>query len=497
MQNKNDNPNKSFNLLEIIWPIKLSEMSIFLPTAIIMFCFLANFSALRALKDSLIIPALGAEIISFLKVWFVLPFGVLFTILYASLSNYFNIKKIYFIVITFFNLILLLFAFVIYPNMQDNLNFDIFGLAEQFPYFKRLISIFAAWHLSLIYVIGDMWGSIMINLMFWQLANLITNKETAKRFYPTFGIVGNFGLIISGILLNNLSCLSFDLIEAFTKIGFVKSCLSTQIVCIYIVTLNLLSLFLVNKIIKSVAKKHEKDLTDDLQLSKQVSEKTKLSLFESIKLIMNTKVLLYITVMVISYNIVITIVEGPWKAQIKLAYPTQLEYLGFMGVFNKYLGLSAIAFVIIGNLIMQRFSWLYSALFSPIVIGITGLIFFMLIIFSDVISFGVINPIFAAVFIGTVQNILSKSSKYSIFDASKEIIYIPLSLELKSKGKAAVEIIGAKIGKSLGSFIQFIIFSNSNLMYEDIYNYLLVIFLIVIGVWIYNIFQLDKELKLS
>ena len=181
--------------------------------------------------------------------------------------------------------------------------------------------------------------------------------------------------------------------------------------------------------------------------------------------------------MVICYNTAITVVEGPWKDQIKLAYPSQLEYLGFMGIFNEYLGISAIAFVILGNFIMQKFSWLYSTLFSPLVIGITGLIFFLLIIFSDLITFGVVNPIFAAVFVGAVQNILSKSSKYSIFDASKEIVYIPLSLELKSKGKAAVEIIGAKIGKSLGSFIQFLIFYNSNLMYEDIYNYLLIIFL--------------------
>jgi AAA family ATP:ADP antiporter len=63
----------------------------------------------------------------------------------------------------------------------------------------------------------------------------------------------------------------------------------------------------------------------------------------------------------------------------------------------------------------------------------------------------IINPIFAAVIIGAIQNILSKSTKYSLFDSTKELVYIPLSLELRTKGKAKAEIIGLKAGKSVGA----------------------------------------------
>ena len=91
-------------------------------------------------------------------------------------------------------------------------------------------------------------------------------------------------------------------------------------------------------------------------------------------------------------------------------------------------------------------------------IGVTGLSFFALTIFSGMFepltaALGT-TPLMLAVVVGAIQNILSKSSKYSLFDPCKEMAYIPLDQESKTKGKAAIDVVGNPLGKSGGALIQ-------------------------------------------
>ena len=88
----------------------------------------------------------------------------------------------------------------------------------------------------------------------------------------------------------------------------------------------------------------------------------------------------------------------------------------------------------------------------------TGVIFFALCLsgstFAPMLTAMGTTPLMLAVFVGGIQNIMSKAAKYSLFDPCKEMAYIPLDQEQKTKGKAAVEVIGGPLGKSGGSLIQ-------------------------------------------
>ena len=95
---------------------------------------------------------------------------------------------------------------------------------------------------------------------------------------------------------------------------------------------------------------------------------------------------------------------------------------------------------------------------TPVTLLTTGIAFFSLSLFpgafAPVCAALGTSPLMLAVLVGALQNIFSKGAKYSLFDPCKEMAYIPLDSESKTKGKAAIDVICNPLGKSGGSFIQ-------------------------------------------
>ena len=148
---------------------------------------------------------------------------------------------------------------------------------------------------------------------------------------------------------------------------------------------------------------------------------------------------------------------------------------------------------IIGNYIMRNHSWFIAAVIAPIMIMVTGSIFFALVVFDQAAlsifdQATLMTPLALSVAIGAVQNILSKGTKYSIWDTSMAMLYIPLDNELKTKGKAAVDVVSSKIGKSSGGLILAILFTIvPTATFISISPALMVIFIGVCCFWIYAV----------
>ncbi len=484
---------------DVFWPIERSEMKLFMPMALMMLSMLFNFGALRSIKDSLVVPNIGAEAISFLKLWLVLPSTVIFTMLYVKLSNMFDYEHLFYLIVSSFLVFFILFTYVLFPyqDLYHPSADTISSLITSYPNLKWFIYIFGKWSYALMYIFCELWSVVIINLLFWQYANHIFDTKSAKRLYPILGMLGNLGLILAGnvliIFADTSGVLDINIANNYAdNINFQCESVLKPIMNV-IIGAGILAMLLYRYINHYIIRK--------AKMQKEfagVSENTKttLSFIESMKLLMHSKYIGHIVLLVLCYGLLINILEGPWKAKVRELYPNTVDYLYFMGKFNIWMGVSCVIFMVIGSNVLRRLSWLTSALVTPYMLTCTGLIFFSFVIFANDIAFfsGGVDPIYFAVIIGAVQNILSKSTKYSLFDSTKEMAYIPLSLELRTKGKATVEVIGLKFGKSLGAFLQSFMFILMPMAtFESVTLYLLGVFALVVAVWIWNVKTLNKE----
>lgn len=171
-----------------------------------------------------------------------------------------------------------------------------------------------------------------------------------------------------------------------------------------------------------------------------------------------------------------------------------------MGDFSSITGLVTIIIIFLSKGIVRKYGWYKSAIITPIIFLITSTFFFTLIFFEKLFDTFTIflgcSSLFLAVIVGAAQNFISKGAKYAIFDPTKEMAYIPLDHELKTKGKAAVDVAGGRLGKASGA-LTFSVFLVPNTLVAA--PYFAVLAFITIIAWIFAVKKLNilyhKELK--
>lgn len=177
--------------------------------------------------------------------------------------------------------------------------------------------------------------------------------------------------------------------------------------------------------------------------------KQKLTLKQSMKELLASRELRAMGMMVFCYNVCVELTEVLWKAILRKTYPNKSEYMDYMANFSQTVGLVAFLLQLVASEIITVFGWKWTAMIPPVTMGVLAVAFFAAVIAGEDQI-----PLAQVLLIGTVQNIANKVTKYSLFDPCKEMAYIPLGPEAKVKGKAAVDVLGARLGRSMGSATQ-------------------------------------------
>merc|ERR1712118_499758 len=333
------------------------------------------------------------------------------------------------------------FAFVLYP-LQDFLHPTEFAqwlLEQAGPRFSAPIAILRNWTYCLFYVMAELWGSVVVSVLFWGFANQICTVDEAEQFYPLFGL---------GI------CAIYWAINKFV-------------------------------VPKNV----------ELQATKK-KKKAKMSVGDSLKFLLGKRYVRDLATLVVAYGICINLVEVTWKSKLKAQSPTPNDYSAFMGDFSAATGTVTFIMMLASRFIFKKYGWGVAALITPVVLAATGVGFFLLVLNGTALEPSLamlgLTPLMAAVLVGAAQNVFSKSSKYALFDPCKEMAYITLDSETKVKGKAAIDVVCNPMGKSGGALIQqFMIIGFGSLAAST--PYLGVILLLFIVMWINAARSLDGQ----
>lgn len=434
-----------------IWPVQLFELKKVVPLLLLKFLASIVYATLTCMKDSLVVTASqsGAEVIPVLKGWLVFPLSLLCAVAYSKLSNHFKRSTLFYSIVSFFLIIIFLYGFILFPNAEAisptaSANWLTMKLGAKYSHW---ISVYRNWIHSLFFITAELWAQVVIFILYWGFANHICRVKEAKRTYTLFIAAGDLATVVAGPLV-------LHYVMKFASGEFIST-VQTLLSYVLVAGVGILALYWwMNKYVLSDKRYYDPSVT-----KQGLNQKTRLTLGKSIKHIFTSKYLLCIAVLVIGCALTINMVEVTWKAHVKTLYPGTGDYMAFISKVTTIVGVAALLTVLfLGGNFLRRFGWHFSAQITPIIVGATGAIFFILSYFKgslgSLATFFGTTPLVLLVIIGAFQNIASKVVKYSFFDSTKEMAYIPLDPESKVKGKAAIDMVGSRLGKSSSSWLQ-------------------------------------------
>jgi AAA family ATP:ADP antiporter len=481
-------PSAFHRLRKRLWPIESYELKKIVPLLFMKFFISFSYGVLNCMKDSFVVTAKGsgAEVIPVLKGWVVLPCALGATLLYSKLTNIFRRSILFYSIIACFLLFIALYGFVLYPHLEalsPHASSD-WLLTKLGAHNSHWISIYRNWIPSLFFVVSELWGQVVIFLLFWGFVNHICNFNEAKRCYPLFIAGGDLAQIFTGPVV-----IFFTQKYLGEQFGLA---LKSLVLCVLGFGVAIMAL---HWFLTKVALKDDR-LYQPERPEQPLEQKTKLSLWESLKFIARSKYLRYIAIMVVAYGLTVNMTEVTWKANLKIACPDPGSYQAFMAGVSTSVGLiSLVISLLFSGLIIRVLGWRFCAQLPPIVIGATSLAFLFLFLHPEWLSpFGA--PVLMIVLFGAFQNVSTKVMKYAFFDATKEMAYIPLDQESKVKGKAAIDVIGSRLGKSGAAWIQIVLIQLAGTgSVLSITHFLIPLIACTVLFWIFAVRSLGREFE--
>ncbi len=460
-----------------ILPIRRDEVLKFLVLSSIFFFICLNNHVLRNLKETIIItkPELGISAIPFIKTWMMFPVILFFVNAYVFLSARFKQSTVTYIILSTILTYFVSFIYILYPNEQS-LRFD--SLADWIAVntsYNTLSEIIRHWFLSLYYCMSEIWGTIVLMILFWGTCNRSTELEQAKRFYSPILFISN----LSGFAAAQVSIYSSQ--TDFKYLFFPSSSnwdatLSSLTLLVCVLTGVILGLFYFLN--TNILKGKEFRETTNSRL-----EKKSMSLMSIIKYIAANVKFRPLALMIFAYYFCSGILELILKYYLHTVYTSSNDFNDVLNQMTIYISLASmlVTVFITGNLI-KRFPWQISAVITPLLLIIPLSLLILNFFFqTDSATALTVSTILCAIYF-----MLSRMCKFTFFDLSKEVASVEFTYEEQIKSKTVLDGVIPKTAKTSESlFLQILVvaFTDFDLMIPFIVLFIFGIHLL----WIYTI----------
>lgn len=406
------------------------------------FLIIFVYHLLKDLKDTVVITAsdAGAEVIPFIKIWGMLPISLLVSYCFAKLYHHIGRERTLYVFLGILLSNYLLFAFVLYP-LREHLFLN--HLTESLKIVlpagcKGFIAMIGYWFYTLFYVSAELWSIIMLAILFWGYVNETTSLKSATQFYPLCTFVGNFAGILSGQVSHYLSH-SLSAILSWQQtlqiiIGLVAIC----------------SLFIL-----AISRWLSLNGTGEIALRQK---KAQFSFQECLTTIFRSKKLFCIALIVVGYAMATNLIEVVWKESIRSIHPTPQAYNAYVNQLTSLIGILAVTMALFSHWIFKALPWSKVALITPSALFLTGGLFFALFhspafLLDSISRYMDISTGYLIMTAGACYYVVSTTSKYTLFDISKEMAFLSIEKDQRMKAKAVIDSVGSRLGKSGASVL--------------------------------------------
>lgn len=445
--------------------------------SVLMFLTILGYNIMRGMKEAVLInlPGSGAAYIPLVKLYVVLPLSFFIGLLYLSFRKKYGTFYSYYLFTSIFLGYFLLFNFVIVPytHYLHPSESWILSMQSDYPHIRFIFGIIGNWSGAIYYACGELWGTFTLLILFWQIANEMFNSEQATRIYPILSFVSSVALFMASFILKYLSSTDSALH------------VSTLIVASF-GSLMLLSVYFIQHYLND----------KPAHFIPPTKKKNKPPLADCLSTLSSNPHVLYLVLCIFIFSVLTNMFEVSVKEKISTIYPNQSGYLDFMSTFTGYKGLLCMITNVFNIRYLRRLGWFNIAMISPIVC-IVAVNSFLLYsehhhLFSSILAID--NLDYYAAWSGVFGIVAIYTAKYTFFDTTKEMALIPLNDNDRANGKAAVDGLGGRLGKSGYGAIHTVLCTLTGFDHmQDITFYLLQITVVLSILWLWVMFRLNHS----